>query len=77
MNEDSTVVVSQPRRSMTVDRSAARRCQRLLAQAIEAEAETFLAAMADSGSPMAGPRRRTAWSERTVQTGIGRSRCGG
>jgi transposase-like protein len=75
MNEDSTVVrFPQPE---TIDdpltavlRSGARR---LLAQAIEAEAEAFLATMADQW--LAGGRARFVrhghGPERTIQTGIG------
>jgi transposase-like protein len=75
MNEDSTVVrLRQPEAIddplTTVLRAGARR---LLAQAIEAEAETFLAAMADQR--LADGRARVVrhghGPERTVQTGIG------
>src|SRR4051794_7685632 len=75
MNEDSTVVrfpqpevVDDP--LSEVLRAGARR---LLAQAIEAEAETFLAGMADRR--LAGGRARFVrhghGPERTIQTGIG------
>jgi len=75
MNEDSIVVrFSQPD---TIDdpltavlRSGARR---LLAQAIEAEAEAFLAAMAERrlGDGRARFVRHGHGPERTIQTGIG------
>src|SRR3954466_6845776 len=75
MNEDSTVVrfpqpdaIDDP--LTAVLRSGARR---LLAQAIEAEAEAFLAGMADRRLGAGRPRvvRHGHGPGRTVQTGIG------
>jgi putative transposase len=81
VNENSTVirfpqpeVVDDP--LTAVLRSGARR---LLAQAIEAEADAFLAEMADRRLADGRARfvRHGHGPERTIQTGIGPSRCGG
>ena len=75
MNEDSTVVRFPQPEAMDDPLTAVLRAgaRRLLAQAIEAEAETFLAAMADQR--LADGRARVVrhgyGPERTVQTGIG------
>ena len=91
MMSDSTVVpLRQPEAAedplTTVLRNGARR---LLAQAIEAEAEAFLAVMKDKRLPDGRERvvRHGLGPERAVQTGVGttgsdaegsaRSRCGG
>src|SRR5688572_2663357 len=75
MTSDSTVVpLRQPEKTedplTAVLRSGARR---LLAQAVEAEAEAFLAAMKDMRLPDGRDRvvRHGSGPERTVQTGIG------
>ena len=75
MNEDSTVVRFPQPEAIDDPLTAVLRAgaRRLLAQAIEAEAETFLAAMADRR--LADGRARVVrhghGPERTVQTGIG------
>ena len=75
MNEDSTVVRFPQPEAIDDPLTAVLRAgaRRLLAQAIEAEAETFLAAMADQR--LADGRARVVrhgyGPERTVQTGIG------
>ena len=75
MNEDSTVVRFPQPEAVDDPLTAVLRAgaRRLLAQAIEAEAETFLAAMADQR--LADGRARVVrhghGPERTVQTGIG------
>ena len=75
MNEDSTVVRFPQPEAVDDPLTAVLRAgaRRLLAQAIEAEAETFLAAMADRR--LADGRARVVrhghGPERTVQTGIG------
>ena len=75
MNEDSTVVRFPQPEAMDDPLTAVLRAgaRRLLAQAIEAEAETFLAAMAEQR--LADGRARVVrhgyGPERTVQTGIG------
>ncbi len=81
MTSDSTVVpLRQPDEIddplTAVLRNGARR---LLAQAVEAEAEAFLAAMKHLRLPDGRERvvRHGHGPERPVQTGIGRSRCGG
>src|SRR4051794_41979585 len=57
-------------------RSGARR---LLAQAVEAEAEAFLATMRELRLPDGRERlvRHGLGPERLMQTGLGQSRCGG
>ena len=81
MNVDSTVV--RLRQPEVVDdpltevlRAGARR---LLAQAIEAEADAFLAGIADRGSPMAAPGSSATATALNAPSrpGSARSRCSG
>jgi putative transposase len=90
MSDNTVVPLRQPDEVedplTAVLRSGARR---LLAQAVEAEAEAFLAAMKGMQLPDGGERvvRHGLGPERLVQTGVGttgsnaegsaRSRCGG
>ena len=81
MNEDSTVVRFPQPEAVDDPLTAVLRAgaRRLLAQAIEAEAEAFLARWPTSGSPMAGPASSATAMVRSgpSRPGSARSRCGG
>ena len=81
MTSDSTVVSLRQPDAVDDPLTAVLRdgARRLLAQAVEAEAEAFLASMRDARLPDGRDRlvRHGYGPERVMQTGSARSRCGG